>query len=680
MADAAVPPVGADRVLIIEDVEPDFRLLQRQLQQHGMGAECRRAASPEAVHAALAEGGWQLVLADHSLPGLDFETTLAWVNERLPGVPVILVTGTLGEELAVDLLRRGVADFVLKDRMARLIPAVQRCLEDVRRRAETAAAARALAESEAFNRMIVGSIGDGLFIAQDRRFVFVNPALPTLLGFTHAEFEGRSFDAAIAPESLALWDERYRQRLAPASLEPEGHYEVALLNRGGQRVWMELRAARFEHRGQPAVLGLLRDTTERRRIVAELERHRHHLEALVEERTRKAEAANQAKSAFLANMSHEIRTPLNAITGMVHLLERQASAPQQRSLAVIARAVDHLLSIVNDVLDLSKIESGKLTLESVDFGVDELVERARGLIGELAAEKGLRLLVDNRAGSARLCGDPTRIAQLMLNLLGNAVKFTDRGEVRLTCALDRSDAAAPRLVLEVADTGIGIAAERQLQLFDPFEQADSSTTRRFGGTGLGLAICRHLVEMMHGRIAVHSVPGEGSTFTIEIVLQPPRNPGQAGEPQDGASGQDLETLVYQRHAGTRVLVAEDNEINQLVAEELLECAGLLVDIAGDGQQAVEMAGRGGYAVILMDVQMPVLDGLQATRAIRALPGCTQVPVIAMTANAFGEDRDACLAAGMNDHLAKPVAAERLYAQLLRWLPVGTATLRPAAQA
>ncbi|MBK1615484.1 hybrid sensor histidine kinase/response regulator [Rubrivivax gelatinosus] len=677
MADATVPPAAADRVLIIEDVEPDFRLLQRQLQQHGMGAECRRAASPESVHAALAEGGWQLVLADHSLPGLDFETTLSWVNESLPGVPVILVTGTVGEELAVDLLRRGVADFVLKDRMARLIPAVQRCLEDVRRRDEAAHAARALAESEAFNRMIVGSIGDGLFIAQDRRFVFVNPALPTLLGFTHAEFEGRAFDAAVAPESLALWDERYRQRLAPASLEPEGHYEVALLHRGGQRVWMELRAARFEHGGRPAVLGLLRDTTERRRIVAELERHRHHLEALVEERTRKAEAANQAKSAFLANMSHEIRTPLNAITGMVHLLERQASAPQQRSLAVIARAVDHLLSIVNDVLDLSKIESGKLTLESVDFGVDELVERARGLIGELAAEKGLRLLVDNRAGSARLCGDPTRIAQLMLNLLGNAVKFTDHGEVRLTCTLERSEPGSPRLVLEVADTGIGIAAERQAQLFDPFEQADSSTTRRFGGTGLGLAICRHLVEMMHGRIAVHSVPGQGSTFTIEVVLQPPRQPEQAAELQAGASGQDLETLLYQRHAGTRVLVAEDNEINQLVAEELLECAGLLVDIAGDGQQAVEMAGRGAYAAILMDVQMPVLDGLQATRAIRALPGCPQVPVIAMTANAFGEDREACLAAGMNDHLAKPVAAERLYAQLLRWLPVGAATLRPA---
>ncbi|EGJ11804.1 MULTISPECIES: response regulator [Rubrivivax] len=671
---SSCPPAGkADRILVIEDLETDYQLLRRQLQQHGLGADCRRAASPEAVRAALAEGGWQLVLADHSLPGLDFDATLAEVRLRLPEVPVILVTGTIGEELAVDLLRRGVADFVLKDRMARLIPAIERCLEDVQRRREAARAAQALADSEAFNRTIVGSLGDGLFVAQDRRFVFVNPALPALLGYDRLDFEGRGFDETLAPESLPLWDERYQARLAPPTPEPERHDDVALLHRDGHRVWMELRAARFEHRGRPAVLGLLRDMTERRRIVAELERHRHHLEVLVEERTRKAEAANRAKSAFLANMSHEIRTPLNAITGMVHLLQREASPQQQRSLSVIARAVDHLLSLVNDVLDLSKIESGKLTLETVDFALDEVLERARGLVADLAAEKHLTLSVDNRAAGARLRGDPTRLAQLLLNLLGNAVKFTDRGEIRLTCAVDASEAAAPRLLLEVSDTGIGIEAARLAQLFAPFQQADSSTTRRFGGTGLGLAICRHLVELMHGRIDVRSVPGQGSTFCIEVRLQ--RAQDEAERAAAPAPGMDLETLVRQRHAGARVLVAEDNEINQLVAEELLECAGLVVDLVGDGRQAVERAAANAYAAILMDVQMPVLDGLQATREIRARPGGEHVPVIAMTANAFGEDREACLAAGMNDHLPKPVAAERLYTQLLRWLPAGE-TARP----
>ncbi|BAL95615.1 response regulator [Rubrivivax gelatinosus] len=672
------PPLGvADRILVIEDLETDYELVRRHLRQHGMGAECRRAASPEAVRSALAEGGWQVVLVDHSLPGLDFDATLALVRERLPEVPVILVTGTIGEELAVDLLHRGVADFVLKDRMARLAPAIERCLHDVQRRHDAERAMRALAQSEAFNRTIVGSLGDGLFVAQDERFVFVNPALPTLLGWSRLEFEGRRFDAVVAPESLGLWQERYRQRLAPAAPEPERQYDVALLHRDGHRVWMELRAARFEHQGRPAVLGLLRDTTERRRIVAELERHRHHLEALVAERTRKAEDASRAKTAFLANMSHEIRTPLNAITGMVHLLQREATPTQHRSLSVIARAVDHLLSLVNDVLDLSKIESGKLSLERVDFALDELVERTRGMVADLAAEKRLQLVIDNRAGGERLRGDPTRLAQLLLNLLGNAVKFTERGEVRLACSLDRHDPEAPRLHLEVSDTGIGIEPERQALLFDPFEQADSSTTRRYGGTGLGLAICRHLVDLMNGRIEVRSVPGQGSSFTVEVQLEPADDDAPhvvAAEPE---LDEDLEALVRRRHAGARVLVAEDNEINQLVAEELLECAGLVVDMATDGQQAVERAGTTAYAAILMDVQMPVLDGLQATRALRALPGGRRVPIIAMTANAFGEDRDACLAAGMNDHLAKPVAAERLYAQLLRWLPVGEAALREA---
>ncbi|MBK1688013.1 response regulator [Rubrivivax gelatinosus] len=673
MEQATPQPAGtADRILIIEDLETDYELVRRLLRQHGMGADCRRAASPEAVRHALGEGGWQIVLADHSLPGLDFDATLAEVRARLPEVPVILVTGTVGEELAVDLLRRGVADFVLKDRMARLVPAIERCLQDLRQRRDAARATRALAQSEAFNRTIVGSLDDGLFVAQDRRFVFVNPALAAMLGWDRAAFEGRGFDEVVAPESHAIWEQRYRQRMAPPSPEPERQYEVALLHRCGQRVWMELRAARFEHHGRPAVLGLLRDTTERRRIVAELERHRHHLEALVEERTRKAEDASRAKTAFLANMSHEIRTPLNAITGMVHLLQREATPAQQRSLSVIVRAVDHLLSLVNDVLDLSKIESGKLTLERVDFALDELLERARGLVADLAASKQLRLVLDNRDTGIRLRGDPTRLAQLLLNLLGNAVKFTERGEVRLGCSVDLRDPAAPRLRLEVSDTGIGIEPERLAQLFDPFEQADSSTTRRYGGSGLGLAICRHLVEQMEGRIGVHSVPGQGSRFDVEVRLEPAADalPGPA-------PGDDLEALVRQRHAGQRVLVAEDNEINQLVAEDLLVCAGLVVDLATDGRQAVERAATAPYAAILMDVQMPVLDGLQATREIRAQPGGVRVPIIAMTANAFGEDRDACMAAGMNDHLAKPVAAERLYAQLLRWLPIGEAALRDA---
>jgi signal transduction histidine kinase/HPt (histidine-containing phosphotransfer) domain-containing protein/ActR/RegA family two-component response regulator len=451
------------------------------------------------------------------------------------------------------------------------------------------------------------------------------------------------------------------------------------MHRAGHYVWMELRAARFEHQGRAAVLGLLRDTTERRRILAELQQHRHHLEALVEERTLKAETANRAKSAFLANMSHEIRTPLNAITGMVHLMQRElADELQRHRLRTVDEAARHLLSLVDDVLDLSKIESGKLMLEAIDFDLDALITRSCALVAERAQDKGLRLEVDNRAPGVWLRGDPTRLAQLMLNLLGNAVKFTERGSVRLACGLDTSDPARPLLSMSVRDTGIGIAAERLQQLFSAFEQADSSTTRRYGGTGLGLAISRHLAEAMDGEIGVQSQLGQGSEFRFSVRLQPAQQ--AHGHQRAGLLPPQprTEQLLRQQHAGARVLLVEDNPVNQLVANELLLAAGLQVDVAGNGLEAIAMASKRPYAAILMDMQMPELDGLQATRAIRRLPGVAQPPILAMTANAFSEDRSACLDAGMNDHIAKPVVPERLYELLLHWMAPPEADPDPEA--
>ncbi len=668
-----------DRILVIEDADADFQLLRRHLQRQGLGAMCRRVASLAALDEAIAEGGWQVVLADHALPGFDFDALLARLRTELPAVPVILVSGTIGEELAVDLLRSGVADFVLKDRMGRLVPAIERCRDDVRRRAAAEAASRALAESEAFNRTIVRSLGDGLFIAQQGRFVYANPALPALLGLPPERLAGLRFEEVVAPGSLDLWNERFEQRTQPERAEPEGHYDVAFMHAEGHLIWMELRAARFQFKGEPAVLGLLRDLTERRRIVAELQQHRHHLEALVEERTQKAEAANRAKSSFLANMSHEIRTPLNAITGMVHLLLRDAADAQARSrLQTVDEAARHLLSLVDDVLDLSKIESGKLTLEDIDFELDALLSRAVELVADRARDKGLALRVDNRARGARLRGDPTRLSQMLLNLLGNAVKFTERGGIELQVQIDQADGPWPTLRLQVADTGIGVAAERLPQLFSAFEQGDSSTTRRYGGSGLGLAITRHLAELMHGRVGVLPQEGGGSVFWFEVRLAPAQDPQSGAASRRPADARQAEARLRQEHAGARVLLVEDNSVNQLVAGELLRGVGLQVDLADDGLQAIERAARTSYALILMDVQMPHLDGLQASRAIRRLAGGTQVPIVAMTANAFNEDRDACLAAGMNDHLSKPVMPQRLYETLLRWL--GEPGLRPQAPA
>jgi len=513
---------------------------------------------------------------------------------------------------------------------------------------------------------------EDLVFAQDTqgRFVLFNGAAERLCGHPVGQVLGRDERLVFAPEQAQRLMRSGQQVLASGEVQ---QLELRLDTVQGPRLFQLTRGPlRDERGGVFGSFGVARDVTDQQRLLDELEHYRAGLEARVAERTaelaearERAESANRAKSTFLANMSHEIRTPLNAITGLVRLLrDAEPSAQQAERLGRIDLAAQHLLVILNDVLDLSKIEAGRLDLEPSDFLLDTLVDDVRGQIAAAAAERGLRVHVELQPPGQWLRGDAVRLRQALLNYAANAVKFTERGGVSLRAGVVREDGERRLLRFEVEDTGIGLSEDSMARLFTPFEQGDASTTRRHGGTGLGLVITRRLASLMGGDAGVESQLGAGSRFWFTAWVEQGRPVPVVPHRQVVPPAERLRA----RRLPARVLLVDDNQVSLEVLRELLASVGLQVFTAHDGLQALQQVQAQPVDLVLMDLQMPVMDGYTATREIRRLPGFGTLPIVALSANAYEHDQRESALAGMNGFIGKPVDPDQLYEAVLTWLP------------
>jgi len=493
---------------------------------------------------------------------------------------------------------------------------------------------------------------------QRRRFIYVNARMAEAMGMTADQMIGR-VDRELMPAALA--DEAWQEERLVFADRSQRAGEVRLLAVDGTVHYRwTIKVPVALDRSVTAVIGLSTDVTE------------------LHELKEKADTANQAKSEFLSNMSHEIRTPMNSIIGMAHLALKSVNDPRQRDyLQKIYHSGQHLLGIINDVLDFSKIEAGKMDLEVLDFALDALLSNVASQLGESAAARGLQLAFEVAPQMPRLLrGDPLRLEQVLLNLTSNAIKFSEQGIVQLRVALLNDSDGQLEVRFEVEDQGIGMSPRQLEQLFQSFHQADASTTRRYGGTGLGLVISKQLAELMGGAVGVDSRSGAGSTFWFTARLAHASSLFRH-------EALTLQAEVLESIRGSAILLVEDNIFSQQVGRELLEDAGATVCVANNGKEAIDLLLKEDFDCVLMDLQMPVMDGYEATRLIRAHPQLSATLIIAMTANAGIVDQERCLAAGMDEFVTKPVAPTLLLNMLARWMrqrgrPASSAPSAPSA--
>jgi signal transduction histidine kinase/CheY-like chemotaxis protein len=664
-------------ILLIEDNSAEAFLLQESLSEVDHPPDVIHAEKLDEALTYLRERKIDAILLDLALPDSEGLATLVRTNAAADYLPIIVLTGLEDEAVAIEAVRKGAQDYLLKGQTGarQLVQTIHRAIERKRlERALAQSAQRNLLLAEISAKVVARTDLEGLLttVVEGARKLTSARISCSGAGYENGKFRVRKFS-----QTGGVADSAYKE-----TCQNEGVY-LELVNqnesvrlsdkelRGHARWWgltedaTALRgfmgARLVDVRGQTAGSIIVSDREGGGEFTEEDEALLRQLALItslalqhIEARTA-AEAASVAKSQFLANMSHELRTPMNAILGMTDLALAEELPPMVRDYLQTARdSADVLLEILNEILDLSRIEAGRFELESTSFSLYKAVEQVIKTLRVRAREKGLGLIYNLPSHVPDLLiGDPLRFRQILMNLVDNAIKFTHTGKIVVKAELREQTPETVKLEFAVSDTGIGISPEDRDRIFSPFTQADASTTRNYGGTGLGLTISRKFVELMNGQIWVESHPNQGSTFYFTVCLKVPQK----------AARETFEIGYMPERAGRkrslRVLLAEDTPTNQKLAEHLLTKRGHIVEIARNGQQALEMVEQRAYDVILMDVQMPVMDGIQATRAIRDLPNLAKamLPIIAMTAHALKEDAEKCLAAGMDAYVSKPIQAE-----------------------
>ena len=687
------------RVLVVDD-DRSIRLILRSLLTKA-GYTCSEAASGrQGLELARAELP-DMMIVDWMMPEMDGIELIRSLRQTESGraIYILLLTGLDQEERLVEAFAAGADDFLskpLKSNVltARLI-AGQRVVTLQREMKRDLSNLQSFATEfanlnqrlqEGYQKDLVsqkrmelvldsGNLGMWDLHMPSQKLVFSERGC-ALLGYRPDEIkpEFDSWRKMTHPDDWAVLKVALQAHLKGAT--PSYECEHRVRHKDGRWIWIldRGRVVEWDAAGAPLrAVGTHMDITERKQAQVELIQHRNHLEEMVFARTAEltqarddADTANRAKSIFLANMSHELRTPMNGIMGMTDLALRRSTDPKQIDwLKKSQLAAKHLLDVINDILDISQIESERLVLEEKNFSLAQAIDDAMHMQDAPAQAKGLSLSWHiDPALPDLLCGDAMRVRQILLNFTGNAIEFSERGQITVHATVAEEDSLSVLLKIEVADQGIGISPEQQARLFNAFTQADGSMNRKYGGTGLGLIISKRIALLMGGDAGVISAEGQGSTFWFTARLRR----GAAGSQSDvNAPAEPARETLARDFPGVRVLVAEDEAVNREVMMFLLEDAGLVPEAASNGREAVEMARHGGYALILMDMQMSIWNGAEATRAIRLLPGMADIPIVALTANAFNEDRDACLAAGMDTHIGKPVEPDALCEIVLHWL-------------